>query len=59
MYARGFIRNYADYLGIPAEELIELYRRERGISEPIRVVPVTSSPSVRGLVVPSFLACFL
>ncbi|MBK9944463.1 MAG: DUF4115 domain-containing protein [Kouleothrix sp.] len=58
VYARGFIRNYADYLGIPAEELIELYRRERGISEPIRVVPVTSSPSVRGLVVPSFFGVF-
>jgi cytoskeletal protein RodZ len=58
VYARGFIRNYADYLGIPAEELIELYRRERGMSEPIRVVPATSSPRVRGLVVPSFFGVF-
>ncbi len=58
VYARGFIRNYADYLGLPAEELIELYRRERGMSEPIRVVPVTSAPRVRGLMIPSFFGVF-
>lgn len=58
VYARGFIRNYATYLGIPAEELIELYRRERGLSEPIRVVPATSSPRIRGLVLPSFFGVF-
>ena len=58
VYARGFIRNYADYLGLPAEELIEQYRRERGMSEPIRVVPVTTSPRMRGLMVPSFFGVF-
>lgn len=58
VYARGFIRNYAEYLAIPAEELIELYRRERGISEPIKVVPVTSAPRVRSLMVPSFFGVF-
>src|SRR5215211_1399774 len=58
VYARGFIRNYAEYLSLPAEELIELYRRERGMSEPIRVVPVTTSPRVRGLVLPSFFGVF-
>src|SRR4051794_20217921 len=58
VYARGFIRNYADYLNIPADELIELYRRERGLSEPIRVVSATSSPRIRGLVLPSFFGVF-
>jgi len=58
VYARGFIRNYAEYLGLPAEELIELYRRERGTSEPIRVVPVTTSPRIRGLMIPSFFGVF-
>jgi cytoskeletal protein RodZ len=58
VYARGFIRNYANYLGLPADELIELYRRDRGVSEPIRVVPATSSPRIRGLVVPSFFGVF-
>jgi cytoskeletal protein RodZ len=58
VYARGFIRNYADYLSSPADELIELYRRSRGMSEPIRVVPATSSPRMRGLVLPSFFGVF-
>src|SRR5918911_472087 len=58
VYARGFIRNYAAYLGIPAEELIELYRRERGASDPIRVVPATSSPRIRGFVIPNFFGVF-
>jgi len=58
VYARGFIRNYATYLGLSAEELIELYRRERGITDQIRVVPATSSPRIRGLFVPSFFGVF-
>jgi len=58
VYARGFIRNYANYLGLPVDELIELYRQDRGVSEPIRVVPATSSPRIRGLAVPSFFGVF-
>lgn len=58
VYARGFIRNYGAYLGLPTEELIELYRRERGMSEPIRVVPATSAPRIRGLALPSFFGVF-
>jgi cytoskeleton protein RodZ len=37
--ARGFIRNYADYLDIHAAEMIELYHCEYGMPEPIRIVP--------------------
>lgn len=58
VYARGFIRNYANYLGLPGDELIELYRQDRGLSEPIRVVAATSSPRIRGMVVPSFFGVF-
>ena len=58
VYARGFVRNYAVYLSLPAEELIELYRRERGMSEPIRVVPATSAPRIRGFMMPSFFGVF-
>jgi cytoskeletal protein RodZ len=58
VYARGFIRNYSSYLGLSAEELIELYRRERGMSEPIRVVPATSAPRIRGFALPSFFGVF-
>lgn len=55
---RGFIRNYAGYLGLSADELVELYRRERGVSEKIRVVPATTSPTRRAFVFPSFFAIF-
>src|SRR5262245_23645699 len=58
VYARGFVRNYAVYLSLPAEELIELYRRERGMSEPIRVVPATSAPRIRAFMMPSFFSVF-
>ena len=37
--ARGFIRIYAEYLDIPAEELIELHNRECGMPTPISIVP--------------------
>jgi transcriptional regulator with XRE-family HTH domain len=58
VYARGFVRNYARYLGLPPEEMVELYRRERGMSEPIQVKPVTSAPRVRGVFLPSFFGVF-
>lgn len=58
VYARGFIRNYAGYLGAPIEELIEIYRQERGMSEPIKIVSTSSTPRIRGLFVPSFFGVF-
>jgi cytoskeleton protein RodZ len=58
VYARGFIRNYAKLLGLSAEELIEEYRRERGQTEPIKVIPATSAPRIRSLFIPSFFGVF-
>lgn len=58
VYARGFVRNYANYLGLPAEELIELYRRERGATDRIKVVPAASAPRVRSYVLPNFFGVF-
>lgn len=55
---RGFIRNYAQYLGLPADELIELYRRERGATDQIRVVAATTPPRSRSYVLPSFFGVF-
>lgn len=55
---RGFIRNYAQYLGLPADELIELYRRERGVTDQIRVVAATNPPRGRSYVLPSFFGVF-
>lgn len=58
VYARGFIRNYAGYLGLNADDLIESYRRERGATEQIRVVPASRSPRIQGCLLPSFFTVF-
>src|SRR5262245_37129619 len=58
VYARGFIRNYAHYLGLPTDELIERYRQERGVSDAIRIVPATTGPRVRSYVLPNFFGVF-
>ncbi len=55
---RGFIRNYAQYLDLSSEELIELYRQERDISDKIRIVPATNMPPMRSYVLPNFFVVF-
>jgi cytoskeletal protein RodZ len=55
---RGFIRNYANYLGLSTEEMIELYRRERGATDQIRIIRATNPPRIRSYVVPSFFGVF-
>ncbi|MDZ4719253.1 MAG: DUF4115 domain-containing protein [Roseiflexaceae bacterium] len=58
VYARGFIRNYARLLDLSAEELIELYRSDRGRSEPIKIIQATAAPRIRGFSLPSFFGVF-
>jgi cytoskeletal protein RodZ len=58
VYARGFIRNYALYLKIPVEELIQLYRYERGRTEPIVIRPAVVAPRIRGAVLPNVFGVF-
>ncbi len=58
VYARGFIRNYALYLKIPVEELIQLYRYERGRTEPIVIRPAVVAPRIRGAMLPNFFGMF-
>lgn len=58
VYARGFLRNYGEYLGLAAEELIDEYRRERGATEKIRVVPASRPPRIQGCMLPSFFSVF-
>ncbi len=58
VYVRGFIRNYAAFLGLSADELIDLYRYERGRTDPIRIVPATSNPRVHGCIAPSLVGVF-
>lgn len=56
--ARGFIRNYAHYLGLSPEAMIELYRCERGATQRIRIIPTATAPRTRSYVLPSFFAVF-
>src|SRR5260221_14079011 len=49
VYTKGFLRNYAHYLNVDPEEMVDLYTVERGVDEPHR-----SSAPVRPLVKLSF-----
>jgi cytoskeletal protein RodZ len=52
VYTKGFLRNYALYLGLEPEEILSQWRRERGDSgppQPVIAVPRPLSPPRRGL----------
>jgi cytoskeletal protein RodZ len=55
---KGFIRNYAQYLELPADELIQMYRAEQGHTAPVAIKPVTKVPRTRSYVLPSFFGVF-
>lgn len=38
-YAQGFVRNYADFLGLSEKEVLALFRREFDENKPYRVLP--------------------
>ncbi len=38
-YATGFVRNYADYLGLPEKEILALFRREFDENKTYKVLP--------------------
>ncbi len=42
VYARGFLRNYATYLGLDADDIVDEWRREAGAPEPLR--PALAGP---------------
>ncbi len=56
--AKGFIRNYAHLLDLSPDELIDIYRIERGGTQPIRVVPTSTLPRTRSYVLPDFFGVF-
>lgn len=56
--AKGFIRNYAQFLGLSPDELLDQYRLERGATTPIQIVPATTMSRERSFVLPSFFAVF-
>ncbi len=47
VYARGFLENYADFLGFPADEVLLQYRRERGLGKREAAKPLPM-PRARG-----------
>jgi cytoskeletal protein RodZ len=52
VYTKGFLRNYALYLGLEPEEILTQWRRERGDMgppEPVIAVPRPLTPPRRGL----------
>ena len=38
-YAQGFVRNYSDFLGLPEEEIMAIFRREFDEEKTYRVLP--------------------
>lgn len=46
-YLRGFIKNYSDYLNLPTNEILAIFRREFDNSEQIKIIPqgLTQVPS--------------
>ncbi len=55
---KGFLRNYAQVLHLPVDEVIDQYRLETGGSQPIQVVPTSSIPRRRSFDMPSFFGIF-
>lgn len=55
---KGFIRNYAHFLGLTADELIELYRQDRGGTSPVQVASTTTMTPQRSYVLPGFFGVF-
>src|SRR5215208_733459 len=42
VYARGFIRTYATYLGLDPEPMVDLFHSMRGRDEPPQIVSATA-----------------
>lgn len=38
-YAQGFVRNYAEYLGLPKREILAIFRREYDEERELRILP--------------------
>src|SRR6266513_560648 len=52
VYTKGFLRNYALYLGLDADEVVGQWRRERGdaaVARPVIAVPRPIAQPRRGL----------
>jgi cytoskeletal protein RodZ len=50
---RGFLRAYAQLLGLEPREIVHAYEQERGKPELVSIAPVSTPPRVRSCVLPS------
>lgn len=51
-FARGFVKNYAAYLGLPTEETLAFYRRQANDNATLPVAPQTIDTSKKGWLTP-------
>ena len=52
VHTRGFVRNYAQALGLPVQEALSLYAQERGDPELISIAPLVPPPKPRSFTLP-------
>ncbi len=53
VHTRGFLRTYALALGIPDQEVLAMYQRERGQPEIVSIAPVSHPPRRHSCLMPS------
>jgi cytoskeletal protein RodZ len=53
VHVRGFLRNYANVLGLSAQELLDLYRHDRGDPDLVSIAPLVPPPKSRSCALPS------
>lgn len=50
---RGFLRTYAQALGLDAKETVDLYQEERGLPDLVSIAPLSHPPRARSCALPS------
>lgn len=53
LQVRGFLRVYAQTLGLDPDEVTALYRQERGVPELVSIAPLSTPPRTRSCALPS------
>jgi len=52
VHTNGFVRNYAQVLGLSPQDCLSLYRQERGEAELVSIAPLVSPPKSRSFTLP-------
>lgn len=53
VYVRGFLRNYSLLLGLSPDDILAMYRQERGAPRLVSIAPISRPPRTRSFVLPS------